>query len=1060
MDRTSIVNISAEPREEMTVGPFRYLLENGSVTVCRRFPAPLRAAPSATLVTMQGRKVAERRYYRQRDNRQPLVGWAYALANGAPGLPYLVPLTLMLLFAGIIAAERGHVLLALLCVVMVPLLLVLNHFSKLAVVFYLLDEDARASFQGVCNAVRWVGGMGTADQLLDPSSTEPYLYNPRVAPVTGSLAGCTDIRTPILVPRLLLHSSTVTFFPDLLLLKDGTGVRLFHYPDLEFSVVPRWVGRLSPVPLGLKVVGRTWQHVNKNGDPDRRYRHNPEWSIIEYTQVTLRTGDWQTALLFSNAKAATHFVQGLTRHAGQPTSSRAVAQAALSTATPRTVAKPAAVASPSPAVTSRATVGGVGTNGPSAMRYRITRPESPQVDPDQLWIPRGHPVEIGGYRINAGMIYVGEGLRGRWREADPALIDPTLPVSTMPSGEPVPEMSYYPSYSEIAPANRAEYLRWLAGGRSDPSVRVGYVFLFFYGMERRALVDATTSARAKADRLVIGEEIDRLLSIYSQGGSFRSYATSFLSALEVLSSSGNAFYRRPAPAIAEQTWAPVPVLSLALGQCARDQSPLPADWALAWLRSYPEAHLRTPAHRCAAEFDELFKLRYRDALGEGLLLKPGKGRAKVTYRPASSSIMEIPLSVDVPSLMGEKATLQKLRAIAESCMKDLDGFSRWLGKNPEGRSRLAALAHLPRELHAASGYDDANTLRELLTERLVDSSFVSLILDDLLSFFGVADPSRLRKNEAVMLAQALEHLGFGVEPDVRFGGKALGVGEPIVVFRQGQDAPSAPTGEYSAAVLLLHFAAMVATADDHVASEEVDTMSDHISRYMSLAADERARLRAHLQWLLITRPGTSGVKKRMETLSRNQRESIGDFVVSVAAADGQISPAEVDVLTKIYQLLGLDTSSLFGILHAAAIDAGSTASASFAGGARESTTPGSQVDMKAVERKLADTAAVSALLADIFREDGEQTSEAPTGGGCDPVVDGLDSRHSRFLRRLSDRSCWPREEIELMASELDLLVDGALETINDMAFDRFGEPLWEGEDPLELNLEIAGELMQ
>jgi hypothetical protein len=54
-------------------------------------------------------------------------------------------------------------------------------------------------------------------------------------------------------------------------------------------------------------------------------------------------------------------------------------------------------------------------------------------------------------------------------------------------------MGYWPLYSGIDPASRAAYLHWLTGGRKAPEAYIGYVFLFFYGIERRVLVDAQAS---------------------------------------------------------------------------------------------------------------------------------------------------------------------------------------------------------------------------------------------------------------------------------------------------------------------------------------------------------------------------------------------------------------------------------------------------------------------------------------------------------------------------------------------------------------------------------------
>ena len=80
-------------------------------------------------------------------------------------------------------------------------------------------------------------------------------------------------------------------------------------------------------------------------------------------------------------------------------------------------------------------------------------------------------------------------------------------------------MHYWPCYSMIDPASRAAYLHWLASGRKDPAAAVGYVFLFFYGIERRVLVDAQTSEQARSEIDGLLAEVERLLGIYG-GKSF------------------------------------------------------------------------------------------------------------------------------------------------------------------------------------------------------------------------------------------------------------------------------------------------------------------------------------------------------------------------------------------------------------------------------------------------------------------------------------------------------------------------------------------------------------
>ena len=56
-------------------------------------------------------------------------------------------------------------------------------------------------------------------------------------------------------------------------------------------------------------------------------------------------------------------------------------------------------------------------------------------------------------------------------------------------------LSYWPAYASIPSASRAAYLGWLADGRRFPAAPIGYVFLFFYGLERRTLVAAPATRR-------------------------------------------------------------------------------------------------------------------------------------------------------------------------------------------------------------------------------------------------------------------------------------------------------------------------------------------------------------------------------------------------------------------------------------------------------------------------------------------------------------------------------------------------------------------------------------
>ena len=115
----------------------------------------------------------------------------------------------------------------------------------------------------------------------------------------------------------------------------------------------------------------------------------------------------------------------------------------------------------------------------------VTRP--PVARPNLRWIGCGSEVHAGVFHLFEPLVYVYDSRRGRCDE--PAAIDISLPISSTtipPCGR---ELPYWPTYQGLAPHQRRFFLQWLAGNRSSITPELGYTFLFFYNLERRALID-------------------------------------------------------------------------------------------------------------------------------------------------------------------------------------------------------------------------------------------------------------------------------------------------------------------------------------------------------------------------------------------------------------------------------------------------------------------------------------------------------------------------------------------------------------------------------------------
>lgn len=686
------------------------------------------------------------------------------------------------------------------------------------------------------------------------------------------------------------------------------------------------------------------------------------------------------------------------------------------------------------------------------------------------WVPPGVPVEVAGLVLPGGMLYVGRQLRAaNGGGTDPALINPKLHVDLKRPDWAAGTVGYWPSYSDITPQARAGYLAWLAGGRREPKVPVTWPFLFFYGLERRIIVDSTRPGPARDEVPLIRAEVDRLLGLYGNNHSFNSYATRFLDLIDYYTASTNT-----PPVRTQDKWHVPMGLRAAIGQFATDGTPVPVDWALAWAQFHPEIYPRTPATRCPDEFEALFRARYVAKHGAGLTVRATKSVLTYSYQSASAGIGRGQLLTKTPDVFTQAAPSKKLAALVEDCTNALDAYSRYLGRNPRAHGTLAATALLPPELVTDSA-GELGRLTAFIDHHLAGEVQVLIEGADLIAFWPTTTPGRLAKADAVAVAQLLGARGVGLEPDVRLGGSVLAAG-PAVLFRTLPDQPAAPSPAYSAATILLHLAAAVSVADGHASDAETTHLRDHIETAMHLTAPERRRLHAHTTWLLAGPPKLTGLTKRLDLRQDAQRNAIGDFLTMVAAADGVVSPAEVTTLTRIFKLLGLDPASVYSRVHAVTTG-GMPATGPVTVRPKSPGAPGYGVPPRPVSgagqhtvvrldealilAKLAETAAVSALLGSIFADDDQVQAldpSPPATAGAPPVA-GLDSPHSALLRALAGRGSWSRPELEAECAGFALLPDGALDTLNEAAYDAVGDPFADGDDPITINRDVAQEML-
>lgn len=684
--------------------------------------------------------------------------------------------------------------------------------------------------------------------------------------------------------------------------------------------------------------------------------------------------------------------------------------------------------------------------------YQSRKPKGKHVP--TRWIAKDETVEVAGTQIRGGLIYVGSDLTSWTGETDPALIDPRHEVTTGDLDLSIRRTEYWPSYSTISPDARRAYLNWLAGGRCNPRADVGYVFLFFYGLERRALIDAESDPAAKADLPEIEQEVGRLLDIYRESRSFARYATEFLNLLVMRRTEGNVHEGEP-PSVDSRG---IPTrMCVALGRMAMLGMPVPPQWAFAWVQCDPRISLPIAVRRCDKQFEKLFLTRYRDQFGDGMSLSVNRTKLKIGYRPASSGFgrQEFPVvSGEIPDINAVIAPLKKLEGIVEYCAEALAPFSRFISKNQEEANSLEGLLLLPRTLWP----DSASEVMEALSKKIGDGLRV-MSLGELLSNFGSSDG--LTRDRFRSLAHALAELHIGIEPDVLAGARTPKVGDRIILFRtETEDGSLRASAAYQVASVTLDIGCSVAMADGKVHPNELRLLMKQIDGWVQLSGAQRKRLRARLRMSIDEPPSVPSMKKRLEAVPMETKRAIAHLLSALAQSDGLVNPDEVKLLEKVYKLLGIEAQAAYSDLHKAAMNVPSAAESKSSPAGAVSTGDGFVLNSDRIAALKRETDAVSALLASVFIEESvapieeeEERKEAEATEACE--VHGLDVEHSNFLRLILTRPSWARKDLSDAAGDMDLMLDGVLERINEMAIDHFDEPLIEGEDPIEVSREVG-----
>lgn len=695
------------------------------------------------------------------------------------------------------------------------------------------------------------------------------------------------------------------------------------------------------------------------------------------------------------------------------------------------------------------------------------RPASRHSGAALQWMGSGTSLHVGGFNLVDPLTYTSEGTP---TDDEASCINIKLPV-----GEPVREergaLGYWPRYSRLTPTQRANYLAWLAGGRKSPLDDIGYAFIFFYGLERRALVD-------DADMKAILTEADRLMLAYSTSRSFFACVSRFLAFVlatvgleNIPCDSSEIAFERNLKEFNEDT------LAVALAWVFKANIPLPPFLAYETTRNDIRASRSVVVTRVAEHFKALFHKKYRERFGAGLTLKSAARERTLYYKPESPSLLgwhdhRSAGAVRIPNVLGLSSQFKPLIEIWDECIEELKPLSREAGKGKDVDTRAAYQA-LPDALKSEIDHPDKAQWEKFVSDHTGENNVALTTVADIAPLCGFAERAKLTRGQSEELAATANDVGFILVPDSRIVNRPYKWDDFVALFRP-DTKPSLPEDKgYRAVVLLLEMGIAVAASDGEIEPGEVGHMLDFLKSQFMLEPNDARRVDAYKEVLIRRPPALGNLAKRLQaTLVAEQLELVCRYLVGVAAANGAIDKGERRTLAKFYTALGIDLSKLDGLLYqlagevpeAVEVQKGVPGPAGERIPARE--RPIVTLDERTLRNILMETEQVAAMLGAALSKTAEdevaelaQSVNRPTAStmsisassDADSRFEGLDSRYHSIVAALLMQDEWTREQFQELARRNGVMPAGMIESINSWADEAHGDFLIEEGNTYKIN---------
>lgn len=668
------------------------------------------------------------------------------------------------------------------------------------------------------------------------------------------------------------------------------------------------------------------------------------------------------------------------------------------------------------------------------------------------WISVGEDIVIGEIKLGRGGFYVGNCFKlpksviNRNKSHYDCsyiygpVINPDLPIK---QGEV--ENEPFCSYQDMTPNQRYAYLQWLSGSNPIEETCVDLIRYYVYGLEIRLFIDQSVLNERKQILFQLSKLYKELKSLDRK--IYRDYYQLTYPIKQIINAGIIKYHLSPASDFLpeEELISCDNYIDHVINQELKGKTELTSEDAYKiakktyLLRNLP---IGLYENNIKDEFVSLFQQKFKKrAIVPRSEYYTGNSHYISTHEYGNIYCPEnVKLEIQLPKLSIDawwvRSPISNIVSKLQEDFSSYNGCMEWTNN-----STPLALLQLPQYIELGDG-NKVGILQEYLYSILDKCEYCLIDVDSLLDKIGY-----IRKNEKSLYLQpiqaitnSLKKLNVGITPLIDVDNKRLNFGDKCIIYKIKGVSQVKRTDTYSRLELFVKLVVLLIQADR---CDENDVI--FVENYIDSQSDTSSNtihLKAYFRWLQHKKlPFDKGTKDSIsKLLNKGQCKQIAHLLLKLSCNQGYVNNQRVEVLTKIYPLLGEDVNNIHSQIHRMLIDDEDFVTVEVTTDAKEYVIaqPEGQsirkqkivkIDTAKLSKLEVQTASAQNMLAEIFNENEIEQ----------PIVTTSDSLIMGILTELSLKNEWTKAEIECLCEKYNVLVGALLEQINDYAYDKIGD---------------------